>query len=579
MARLQQLPPFVALLALAAACGSPPDQGELSEAELDTSTDDDLGVRLQQQDPDAAERLALRRIASERDQDERVTFHARRVEFDHRGRAHVRLEQRFGSLRVHGAEAIVHFSEDGSLTRVTDALVRGIDIDTIPRLSAREATELAVMETGGPGRMSDAPQTELLILRQDEDDHLAYRVEIRQLEPGADPAIPVLFIDAHTGAILNRYNNLKDVILADAEAATFDMQNGINYAAAVPADSSDLVANDAQVHAKQTLAFFSDWLGRDSFDGAGARVDSYVHFFVDYVNAFWDGQRLTFGDGDGVTAGPLTSLDIVSHEFGHGVTQYTANLIYQNESGALNEATSDIFAAATEAYVDGGVTADTWKVGEDAWTPGVAGDALRYMNNPTIDGWSRDHYSTRYQGGLDNGGVHWNSGIANLFFVLLAQGGDHPNPVHRLNTVDAIGLLPATQIWYAALVNEMTVTTNFAQAREATLTACLELFGLGATQCASVGDAWCEVGVGGASCSPANSCADHCDGQAPGGCFCDSLCWQFGDCCDDYAPECLEGALTCVGSCGEQSPGECWCHASCVEFGDCCPDYEQVCGG
>ena len=259
------------------------------------------------------------------------------------------------------------------------------------------------------------------------------------------------------------------------------------------------------------------------------------------------------------------------------MTSQTAGLVYFGESGALNEATSDILAAATEAFMDGNVGPTIWMTGEDAWTPAVAGDALRYMNDPSADGISRDHYSTRYLGPADNGGVHWNSGIGNLFFYLLSQGGDHPDPAHRLQTVDGIGIETAAQIWYAALSYEMTPNTSFEEARVATLAACEDLLGAEAPECESVADAWCEVGVGGAACDPGASCDGYCGGVAPGGCYCDPLCIQFGDCCGDHADVCLVGTPSCAGHCGEQSPAECWCDAGCTTYMDCCEDYADVC--
>lgn len=573
MSRLHHKSTTLALCGVLVACGSSADHSE-SLAELEGSSFASLDTDVL----DAPESLALRHFEDwvAPPLDARTRVWVRRTSVDPRGHAHVRLAQQHRGLPVFGAEAIVHLREDGTLERITDDLVRGLDVETEPTLFAPDAVERALLAVGLGRGVSEAPDLRLMVLRHEGVDHLVYRVRLRYVEPDEEPAIPVVFVDAHTGAPIFSYDDLQHVALIDEDAATFDMLSGINYAAAVQADSADPVADQAQTHAKQSLQFF-DTLGRDSFDDAGARVDSYVHFANQYVNAFWDGQRLTFGDGDGVLAGPLTSLDIVAHELAHGVTSETAALIYAGESGALNEATSDIFAAATEHFVDEEVGADTWMIGEEVWTPAIPGDALRYMSDPTQDGASRDHYSTRYLGPADNGGVHWNSGIANLFFYLLAQGGEHPDPAHRLGSITGIGIEAATEIWYAALVHQMTPDTDFAEARAATLAACAAQFGEEATQCSAVASAWCEVGVGGDACSAGNSCAEHCDGQAPGGCFCDPLCIQYADCCDDYVAQCLPGAPSCVGHCGGQSPGECWCEAGCQEYSDCCPDYEDAC--
>ncbi|MCH9680324.1 MAG: M4 family metallopeptidase [Deltaproteobacteria bacterium] len=564
----------LSLLIATAACSPSEDMGEpLPQREESVLTPGAV-------DPGTVARLAVAHFDAHRAEGlaPGTTFGVRRVVTDGQGRAHVRLQQRHGAVAVLGGEAIVHLAADGSFRRVTDDLVRDLNVDTTAEVTPAAAIATATAAVGEPD--SDAPPIppQLLIVRHEGSDHLVYRVRLRRLSDADRPAIFVVFIDAHTGDEVFRYDDRQPVALIDDDAATFDTQGGIDYFGAVIADSSDPVANDAHVHVGHSLEYFAATFGRDSFDGAGARVDAYVHFAVDFVDAFWDGQRLTFGDGDGVIAGPLTVLDVVAHEFTHGVTTYSAGLLYLNESGALNEATSDIFAAAVEAFVNEAVDVDTWRVGEDAWTPGVEGDALRYMHSPTLDGWSRDHYSTRYVGPVDNGGVHWNSGIANLFFFLLAQGGQHPNPAHQTGVVTGIGLQPAAQIWYAALVNEMTPQTTFAEARVATLAACVDLYGAGAVPCTSVGQAWCEVGVGGDACLAVGSCGEQCGVQSADGCFCDPLCVQWGDCCPDYEQLCLAGTPSCVGFCGEQSPGDCWCEPSCQQFGDCCPDFAEACG-
>ncbi len=139
---------------------------------------------------------------------------------------------------------------------------------------------------------------------------------------------------------------------------------------------------------------------------------------------------MTYGDGDGTQFTPLTTIDICGHEMTHGVTERTANLTYAKESGALNESMSDVMGSMVELYADGGtVTGNTWKIGEDAYTPGTSGDALRRMDNPNAVG-DPDHYSLRLYPGTctpsnanDQCGVHTNSSITNHTFYLIAAGG------------------------------------------------------------------------------------------------------------------------------------------------------------
>jgi Zn-dependent metalloprotease len=202
---------------------------------------------------------------------------------------------------------------------------------------------------------------------------------------------------------------------------------------------------------------------------------------------------MVYGDGDGRLLSNLAvSYDVTTHELMHAVTQSTANLRYSGESGALNEAMSDIIAATCEAWRAGRIESKTWLVGEDIYTPGQDGDALRYMDDPTADGVSTDYYPTRYKGYQDNGGVHINSGIANLAFKLLVTGGKHPQG-STTNTVPALGITKAGAIFYRALSTYMTSTTDFRGARAATVRAATDLYS--GTESEAVHAAWDAVGV------------------------------------------------------------------------------------
>jgi len=199
---------------------------------------------------------------------------------------------------------------------------------------------------------------------------------------------------------------------------------------------------------------------------------------------------MVYGDGDGINFSNFAGdLSVVCHELTHAVTSFSANLRYQGESGALNEAMSDIMGAASGVFRDGGIEKNTWHIGASCF---LAGEALRYMNNPILDGASYDWYPTRYKGTADNGGVHWNSGIANLAFVLMTEGGVHPQQ-KSTNWVEGFGIDQAQQIFYSALTNYMTQTTTFSGARAATEVAAKTLYSAAAAQIVS--DAWIAVGV------------------------------------------------------------------------------------
>lgn len=254
---------------------------------------------------------------------------------------------------------------------------------------------------------------------------------------------------------------------------------------------------DAHWATVQTFSFMYYILGRNfvdgaggprvygSVDGLGTLISARNHYGYRYNNAFWDGQKINLGDGDGATFGPLTTLDIIGHEWHHGLTQYTAGLNYIGESGALNEAFSDIFGAMTERYWKG-QSANTWLIGEGSWTPGTSGDALRYMNAPWVGGQPWYYKGTNwYFGSGDNYGVHTNSGVANYAFYLLSTN-------YASYGMDAN---KATQIFYRALRYYMIPTDGYYWARICTLWAARDLYGLYSPQWYATYYAWNAVGV------------------------------------------------------------------------------------
>ena len=214
-----------------------------------------------------------------------------------------------------------------------------------------------------------------------------------------------------------------------------------------PAHKDDAV-NNVYDYAGQVRDFFRNNLNRNSYDNLGSDLHLNVHFGENYNNAFWDGDELTFGDGDGDFFVDLTgSLDVVAHEFGHGVTQFTANLDYYSQSGALNESFSDVFGSAITQHVLGQDTGEAdWLVGNEIMGPELYGEALRSMkapgtarDHPTL-GRDRqpDHMDNYYAGPDDSQGVHINSGIPNKAFYLVST---------------TIGTDKALLIWYHALQN------------------------------------------------------------------------------------------------------------------------------
>jgi vibriolysin len=322
------------------------------------------------------------------------------------------------------------------------------------------------------------------------------RLDMTSVE--GEPSMPVVFVDAHSGEVVWSFDNLETA----KNRLTYNAKNrqtlpGTLVLSEGQGPSSDAVLNQAHDNAGLTYDYYLSRHSRDSYNGAGATITSSVHYKINYVNAFWNGTQMVYGDGDGVQSTPLTVLDVVGHELTHAVTETSSNLTYSNESGALNEAMSDIFGASIEAYRDGAVSGNTWKVGEECWTPGTAGDALRYMNDPAQAG-DYDYWPTRYSGTSDNGGVHWNSGIANLAFYLMVAGGTHPrgktsNVVPALDANPGTSIQEASAIFYRANTTCLTPGSTFTDARDCTQQAAAFLYGAGAAT--SVSEAWAAVGV------------------------------------------------------------------------------------
>jgi Zn-dependent metalloprotease len=473
---------------------------------------------------------------------------AQSVEFDKLNMAHTKVRQTVNEVPVWEGEAIVHLKSDGSLSTITDNLKESLFVNTQPNFSADEAIEIAEKMYGDSAALTAKSIADLWVYQGDDRSHLAYRVQMRREDGTKDTAMPVIFVDAQTGENVFQYDNLQTgtgssrysgtvSISTSSSGATFYMEDltrkqgtfnmnntgntstGTGGTQSRYTDTDDnwnttaqQAGVDAHYGAAKTFDYYQSVHSRNGIDGnygpgtttsaanGAALLVSRVHFGSGYNNAFWNGSNMTYGDGDGSQFTPLTTIDICGHEMTHGVTERTANLTYAKESGALNESWSDIMGSMVELYADGGaVTADTWKIGEDAYTPGTAGDALRSMSNPNSVG-DPDHYSVRIYSGTctpsnlnDQCGVHTNSSISNHAYYLIAAGGT--NRVSGI-AVTGIGTSAAEKIFYRALTVYMTSGTNFAGARTATLNAATDLFGAGSAEYNGVAQGWCAVGVG-----------------------------------------------------------------------------------
>ncbi len=421
-----------------------------------------------------------------------------RVLIDDEGRAHARLGQTVGGIPVFEGEAVVQLGKDGKFDTVTDRFVRDVKVNLVPTISEKEALEIAINEFGGSDMLVGTPKVDMQIIRDRLGDHLTYRVQVDMRDAKDELTMPVVFVDAHSRDIVRSFDNLETA----RSRTTYTAKNrtslpGTSLRTETGAPVADAIANQAHDAAGKVWDYYSAKHGRDSYDGAGAMIKSTVHYSRNYVNAFWNGTQMVYGDGDGVQSSALTVLDVVGHEITHAVTERSSNLTYSNESGALNEAMSDIMGASIEAFRDNAVSANTWKVGEECWTPATPGDSLRQMDDPGLYG-DYDWWPTRYTGTSDNGGVHWNSGIANLAFALAVKGGTHPRgksstnvPALSSNALTSIEM--GAKIFYAANTQCLTAGSTFQDARSCTRDKAQTLFGSAAY--ASIDAAWAAVGV------------------------------------------------------------------------------------
>ncbi|WP_328800749.1 M4 family metallopeptidase [Paenibacillus sp. LX16] len=355
------------------------------------------------------------------------------------------------------------------------------------------------------------PKADLYFYPKGDDLQLVYVTEVNVLEPA--PLRTRYIIDANDGSIVFQYDIINEAtgtgkgVLGDSKSFTTTASgssyqlkdttrgNGIvTYTASnrqsIPgtlltdADNvwNDPAGVDAHAYAAKTYDYYKSKFGRNSIDGRGLQLRSTVHYGSRYNNAFWNGSQMTYGDGDGSTFIAFSGdPDVVGHELTHGVTEYTSNLEYYGESGALNEAFSDV--------IGNDIQRKNWLVGDDIYTPNIAGDALRSMSNPTLYD-QPDHYSDLYTGSSDNGGVHTNSGIINKAYYLLAQGGTF----HGV-AVNGIGRDAAVQIYYSAFTNYLTSSSDFSNARAAVIQAAKDLYGANSAQATAAAKSFDAVGV------------------------------------------------------------------------------------
>jgi bacillolysin len=492
----------------------------------------------------------------------------RTAETDPLGFTHQKFAQYYQGIRVEHADYTVH-SKAGAVESISGDFEKVQGVSTTPSLSESTALNRATAHVGARKYMwqtndADAasfrPAGELVIVRDARVENgplvLAWKFNIYAAAPISRAYV---YVDARTGAVVLQDNIIKHAAATGTFATaysgsrstangtttggyflregttrglgieTYNCRKGNSYTSAVDfidADNNwtsaeynnanfDNIAGDAHVGAQATYDYWKNVHGRNSYDNAGAKIKSYVHFDdvpggAGYENAYWDGVRMTYGDG-ATRFRPLTSLDVCAHEIGHAVCERTANLTYANESGAMNEGLSDIWGASIEAYAvaslgftSGGVKAkSTWLIGEEIDKQQAA---LRSMSDPKSLG-QPAYYKGQYWAPLssspsnanDQGGVHTNSGVLNHWFYLLAVGKSGTNEGGGTYSVTGVGLDAAAKITYRMESVYMTASTTYAQARTYAIQAATDLYGAGSAQVTAVTNAWFAVGVGAAA--------------------------------------------------------------------------------
>ncbi|MDI9885144.1 M4 family metallopeptidase [Streptomyces sp. HNM0645] len=466
----------------------------------------------------AQEKLVVRDVVQDRD-----------------GTTHTRYERTYAGLPVLGGDLVVAETKAGrteSVSKASTAALKNVDTsaDVAPAAAERQAVAAARAE-GSKDTAADRAPRKVVWMAQGEPT-LAYETVVGGLQHDGTPNELHVVTDATTGAKLYEWQAVHEgtgntmysgqVTLGTAPSYTLtdttrgnhktnNLNRGTSGAGTLFSGPDDTWGNgtpqnaetagaDAHYGAALTWDYYKNVHGRSGIRGDGVGAYSRVHYGNNYINAFWQDSCfcMTYGDGAG-NAKPLTSIDVAAHEMTHGVTSNTARLIYSGESGGLNEATSDIFAAAVEFHAGNAQDVGDYLVGEKIDINGN-GTPLRYMDKPSKDGRSKDAWYSGI-GGID---VHYSSGPANHWYYLLSEGSgaktvngvNYDSPTSDGLPVTGIGRDKASLIWFKALTTKFNSTTNYAGARTGTLAVATELYGANSAEVKAVTDAWAGINVG-----------------------------------------------------------------------------------
>ncbi|MCF7561162.1 M4 family metallopeptidase [Sabulilitoribacter multivorans] len=403
------------------------------------------------------------------------------IKTDNYGLKNYTLKQHYKGVPVYDSELRFHFNRNEHLTSINGNFIPEIELNPIPNIDKNGANSIALnivakQNINHSGEPLKVITTELYIFPKGlaqgyvTSKHLAYRIEIRN---DADVR-EYLFIDAHTGKLIEQFTGIAHAlnrILYEENTSTVVWTEGD----ALPG-TLDIWQQNEIVAAGHTYNFFNNAFGFDSYDGAGAQMRTINNNpNISCPNANWNGVTANYCTG-------TASDDVVAHEWGHAYTEYTCNLIYEYESGAINESLSDIWGETIDIlnlYEDAGEnlslrtgcsSSDRWRIGEDA---SAFGGAIRDMWDPNCANDPGSVTDIEYQCDYtfnDNGGVHSNSGIPNHLYALLVDGGNYNG-----QTISSLGFLKAAHIFWRAQSQYLTATSDFNALADALEASCADL--------------------------------------------------------------------------------------------------------
>ncbi|CAN5831766.1 hypothetical protein BH11BAC7_BH11BAC7_06370 [soil metagenome] len=449
-----------------------------------------------------------------------TSFELYATETDQLGWTNYRYYQQYKNIRVEGAVYYVH-TVAGKIISVNGEYYSGISADVNATITSSSAALTAKNDLQS-SRLGDEKNIEapyLVLFRNAQNQYrLCWKTDAWSLSPMKRF---YYFVDAQTGKIVDKHSRLCDAdsqgsantafngtrtITTDSTSPTnyrlFETGRNIFTHAPGPVNITDSdnnwtstanydnYATDAHWGVEMTHDFYLNNFGRNGQNGMGMQTDVQAHDGM-YVNAFWTGTNLAFGDGDAAQYYPLTSMEIVGHEYTHGVTQFTAGLNYAGESGALNESFSDIVGNTVRFIYSPSVA--TWFVGDQIVIPSMGGTPFRDMSNPNAF-----QCADTYGGLFFNNGdiVHYDSGIQNYWYYLLCTGGSGTNDIGNNFNVTGIGLTDAMKITYRNLSVYLTPNSTFADAAQFAQQSADDLFGSCSNQLIQTANAWYAVGVG-----------------------------------------------------------------------------------